>query len=190
MTGWLGDASSSFALPLLQDQTYAMQVGGQYRQGNRTRKALRAVASNTIEAPMLQPIDGRLDRPMRTPRGHNDSSAATLRPVLGERRGLPASRPALRPQLLSQVLVLAPQALVLTMHVFVARQFVFVARQFVAQPPDLPVLLLDDNVPRIPLRRGFAQNGAYTAQQVHVALVSAPRTKPLPHQADLSPGPR
>ena len=117
---------------------------------------------------------------------------------------MPASRPALGSQLLSQVLVLAPQALVLTlqavvltMHVFVARQFVFVARQFVfvarqfvAQPPDLPVLLLDDNALRIPLRRGFAQNGAYTAQQVHVALVSAPRTKPLPHHAELSPGPR
>ena len=118
--------------------------------------------------------------PPPRPCGRSLAKGAACRP--------PARRSA--PQLLSQVLVLAPQALVLTMHVFVARQFVFVARQFVAQPPDLPVLLLDDNVPRIPLRRGFAQNGAYTAQQVHVALVSAPRTKPLPHQADLSPGPR
>ena len=46
-------------------------------------------------------------------------AAATLRPVLGERSGLPASRPALGPQLLFQVLVLAPQALVLTLQAVV-----------------------------------------------------------------------
>ena len=159
------------------------------RTGRRGRRRQGLVDPRRTRAAPL-PAIARTGPPSGT-------AAATLRPVLGERRGLPASRPALRPQLLSQVLVLAPQALVLTlqavvltMHVFVARQFVFVARQFVAQPPDLPVLLLNDNVPRILLRRGFAQNGAYTAQQVHVALVSAPRTKPLPHHADLSPGTR
>ena len=48
----------------------------------------------------------------------------------------------------------ALQAAVLTVYAFVARQIV-------TQPPDLPVLLLDDNVPRVLLRRGLLQNGAY-----------------------------
>jgi hypothetical protein len=78
------------------------------------------------------------------------TAAATLWPVLGERSGLPASRP----QLLFQVLVLAPEALVLTlqavvltMHAAVLAVHVFVARQFFTQSRDLSVLLLDDNVP-------------------------------------------
>ena len=60
----------SFAFPLLQDQPDAMQVGRQHRQGNRTREAVRTMAANSVESPMLQPIDGRLDRRMRTPRGN------------------------------------------------------------------------------------------------------------------------
>ena len=38
---------SSFALPLLQKQPDAMQVGRQHRQGNRARKPVRAMASST-----------------------------------------------------------------------------------------------------------------------------------------------
>ena len=68
--GWSGDESLSFAFPLLQDQPDAMQVGRQHRQGNRTREAVRTMAANSVESPMLQPIDGRLDRRMRTPRGN------------------------------------------------------------------------------------------------------------------------
>ena len=97
-----------------------------------------------------------------TPAG---TTAATLRPLLGERCGLPASRAALGRQLLFQVLVLAFQPLDLTLQAVVpALQaailtvHALVARQIVAQPPDLPILLLDDNVPRIPLSRGLLQN--------------------------------
>ena len=67
--GRSGDESLSFALPLLQDQSDAMQVDRQHRQGNRTREALRTMAANAVESPMFQPIDGRLDRRMHTPRG-------------------------------------------------------------------------------------------------------------------------
>ena len=56
--GWSGDESLSFAFPLLQDQPDAMQVGRQHRQGNRTREAVRTMAANPVESPMLQPIDG------------------------------------------------------------------------------------------------------------------------------------
>ena len=90
---------------------------------------------------------------------------------------MPASRAALGLQLLFQVLVLAPQALVLTLQAVLLTVHVLVARQLVTQSRDLPVLLLDDNVPRIPLGRGLFQDGAYAAQQAHAPLLSAPRTK-------------
>ena len=66
---WSGDALLSFALPLLQKQPDAMQVGRQHRQSDRPREAVRAITANAVESPMLQPIDGRLDSRMRTPRG-------------------------------------------------------------------------------------------------------------------------
>ena len=82
------------------------------------------------------------------------TAAATLWPLLGERRGLPASRAALGSQLLFQVLVLALQSLDLTLQAVVpALQaailtvHALVARQIVTQSPDLPVLLLDEVVP-------------------------------------------
>ena len=110
--------------------------------------------------------------------------AATLRPLLGEGCGLPASRAALGRQLLFQVLVLVLQpldptlqAVVLTLHATVLAVHVFVARQFVTQSRDLSVLLLDDNVPRILLRRTLVQNGADAAQQAHAPFLSARRTK-------------
>ena len=103
--------------------------------------------------------------------------AATLRPLLGEGCGLPASRAALGLQLLFQVLVLATQALVLTLQAVLLTVHVLVARQLVTQSRDLPVLLLDDNVPRVPLGRGLFQDGAYAAQQAHALLLSAQRTK-------------
>ena len=46
-----------------------MQVGGQYRQCDGAREAVRAMAADTVEPPVFQPIDGRLDCRMRTPRG-------------------------------------------------------------------------------------------------------------------------
>ena len=49
--------SLSFALPLLQDQSDAMQVGRQHRQGNRPREAVRTMAANAVESPMFQPIE-------------------------------------------------------------------------------------------------------------------------------------
>ena len=69
-TGWSGDALLSFALLLLQEQPDAMQVGRQHRQSNRTRETVRTMAADAVESPMLQPIDGRPDRRMRTPCGH------------------------------------------------------------------------------------------------------------------------
>ena len=45
-----------------------MEVGRQNRQSDRSREALRAMAANAVESPMLQTVDGRLDRRMRTPR--------------------------------------------------------------------------------------------------------------------------
>ena len=90
---------------------------------------------------------------------------------------MPASRAALGPQLLFQVLVLAPQALVLTLQAVVLTMQALVARQFVTQSRELPVLLLDDNVPSIPLRRGLVQDGEYAAQQAHASFLSAPRIK-------------
>ena len=104
-------------------------------------------------------------------------AAATLWPLLGERRGLPASRAALGSQLLFQVLVLALQPLDLTLQAAVLTMHALVARQFVTQSRDFPVLLLDDNVPRIPLGWGLFQDGAYAAQQAHAPLLSAPRSK-------------
>ena len=87
-------------------------------------------------------------------------------------------------QLLFQVLVLVLQpldptlqAVVLTLHATVLAVHVFVARQFVTQSRDLSVLLLDDNVPRILLRRTLVQNGADAAQQAHAPFLSARRTK-------------
>ena len=84
---------------------------------------------------------------------------------------MPASRAAFRPQLLFQVFVLALQALVLTLQAVVPAlqaailpvHALVVARQIVTQSPELPVLLLDDNVPRVLLGRSFVQNGAYAA---------------------------
>ena len=64
---------------------------------------------------------------------------------------MPTSRAALGRQLLFRVLVLAPQALVLTLQAVLRTVHVLVSRQFVTQSRDLPVLLLDDNVPRVPL---------------------------------------
>jgi len=97
---------------------------------------------------------------------------------------LPASRAALGSQLLFQVLVLALQPLDLTLQAVVpALQaailtvHVLVARQIVSQSPDLPVLLLDDNVARVLLGWGLLQDGAYAAQQAHARLLSAPRSK-------------
>ena len=97
---------------------------------------------------------------------------------------MPASRAALGRQLLFQVLVLVLQtldptlqAVILTLHAAVLAVHVFVARQFVTQSRDLSVLLLDDNVPRILLRRTFVQNGADAAQQAHAPFLSARRTK-------------
>ena len=105
------------------------------------------------------------------------TAAATLWPFLGERRGLPASRAALGSQLLFQVLVLALQPLDPTLQAVVLTMHALVARQFVTQSRDFPVLLLDDNVPRIPLGWGLFQDGAYAAQQAHAPLLSAPRSK-------------
>ena len=83
---------------------------------------------------------------------------------------MPASRAALGRQLLFQVLVLAFQPLDLTLQAVVpALQaailtvHALVARQIVTQSLDLPVLLLDDNVPRVLFGRRFVQNGAYAA---------------------------
>ena len=55
-----------------------------------------------------------------------------------------------------QAVVPALQAAILTVHALVARQIV-------TQSPDLPVLLLDDNVPRVLLGWGLLQDGAYAA---------------------------
>ena len=55
-----------------------MQVGRQHRQGNRPREAVRTMAANAVESPMFQPIDGRLDRRMRTPRGRKRLLLFTL----------------------------------------------------------------------------------------------------------------
>ena len=111
-------------------------------------------------------VDMRRARPASLPaiartRAPAGTTAATLRPLLGERCGLPASRPALGRQLLFQVLVLVLQPLDPALQAAVLTVYAFVARQIVTQPPDLPVLLLDDNVPRVLLRRGLLQNGAY-----------------------------
>ena len=114
------------------------------------------------------------------------TAAATLRPVLGERSGLPASRAALGSQLLFQVLVLAPQALVLTLQAVVLTMHALVARQFVTQSRELPVLLLNDNVPSIPLGRGLVQDGEYAAQQAHAPVLSAPRIKTFTQHADFA----
>ena len=87
------------------------------------------------------------------------TTAATLRPLLGEGCGLPASRAALGRQLLFQVLVLALQPLDLALQAVVpalqAAIFTvhaFVARQIVTESLDLSVLLLDDNVPKVLFR--------------------------------------
>ena len=107
------------------------------RTGRRGRRRQGLVDPRRTRAAPL-PAIARTGPPSGT-------AAATLRPVLGERRGLPASRPALGPQLLFQVLVLAPQALVLTLQaVVLAMQtavlavHALVARQIVAQPARPP----------------------------------------------------
>ena len=97
--GWSGDESLSFAFPLLQDQPDAMQVGRQHRQGNRTREAVRTMAANSVESPMLQPIDGRLDRRMRIrmPALSDESALSLMSRIagrhvsLGEMYGWPES---------------------------------------------------------------------------------------------------
>ena len=165
------------------DRAAAVRTGGRRRRRQGLVDVRRA-------RPASLPAIARTGPPSGT-------AAATLWPVLGERRGLTASRAALGPQLLFQVLVLAPQAhvltlqaVVLTMHAAVLVVHVFVARQFVTQSRDLPVLLLDDNVPRIPLGRGLVQDGEYAAQQAHARLYRHGASKPLPQHADFSPGPR
>ena len=141
------------------------------RTGRRGRRRQGLVDPRRTRAAPL-PAIARTGPPSGT-------AAATLRPVLGERRGLPASGPALRSQLLLQVLVLAPQALVLTLQAVVPAMHVLVARQVVAQSPDLPVLLLDDNVPRVLLGRGSVQDGEYAVRQAHAHLLSARRIKTI-----------
>ena len=42
------------------------------------REAVRTMAANAVESPMFQPIDGRLDRRMRTPRGRKRLLLFTL----------------------------------------------------------------------------------------------------------------
>ena len=66
------------------------------------------------------------------------------------------------------------QAAVLTVYALAARQIV-------AQSPDLPVLLLDDNVPRVLFGRSFVQNRAYAAQQAHALFYRHGAPEPLPH---------
>ena len=90
---------------------------------------------------------------------------------------MPASRAALGSQLLFQVLVLALQPLDLTLQAAVLTMHALVVRQLITQSRDFPVLLLDDNVPRIPLGWGLFQDGAYAAQQAHAPFLSAPRSK-------------
>ncbi len=107
------------------------------------------------------------------------TTAATLRLVLGERCGLPASRAARGSQLLFQVLVLALQPLDPTLQAVVLTMHALVARHLVTQSRDFPVLLLDDNVARVPLGRGLFQDGAYAAQRAHAPSLSAPRIKPF-----------
>ena len=63
-----GQAASRRRLRSRFWQLDAMQVGGQYRQCDGAREAVRAMAADTVE-PVFQPIDGRLDCRMRTPRG-------------------------------------------------------------------------------------------------------------------------
>ena len=41
-------------------------------------KPSRTMAANAVESPMFQPIDGRLDRRMRTPRGRKRLLLFTL----------------------------------------------------------------------------------------------------------------
>ena len=55
-----------------------MQVGGQHRQGNRTREAVDTMMADTVE-PVLQPVDGRLNRHGARPR------RMPLPPALGRR---------------------------------------------------------------------------------------------------------
>ena len=59
-------ASPSFALALLQKQPDAMMAAS--RQCDGAREAVRAMAADTVEPPVFQPIDG-VDCRMRTPRG-------------------------------------------------------------------------------------------------------------------------
>ena len=78
---------------------------------------------------------------------------------------------ALQPlDLALQAVVPALQAAILTVHAFVARQIV-------TESLDLPVLLLDDNVPRVLFRWSLVQNRAYAAQQAHAPFLSARRTR-------------
>ena len=119
------------------------------------------------------------------------TTAGTLRPLLGEGCGLPASRAALGCQLLFQVLVLALQPLDLTLQAAVLTVYALAARQVVAQSPDLPVLLLDDNVPRVLFGRSFVQKSRVCGSAGPRPLFyrhSAP--EPLPRHVDFFTGTR
>ena len=67
----LGGASSPLAssFELLQQAAEAMQVGREHGEGDGALEAIGAAASDTVEAAMLQSVDGRLDCRMRTPCG-------------------------------------------------------------------------------------------------------------------------
>ncbi len=111
--------------------------------------------------------------------------AAALRPLLGERGGLPACRPALRRQLLLQMLDVAFQAVDVTFQavnvtlqavvvasqaVVVAFQAVVVALHFLATRL---VLLLDAPAPPTPLTSRGLLAVKHAAQQAHAPFIGA-----------------
>ena len=98
---------------------------------------------------------------------------------------MPAPRAALGHQLLLQVLVLALQPLDLALQAAVLTVDALAARRVVAQPSDLPVLLLDDNVPRVLFGRSFVQNRAYAAQQARASFLYPGRTRTFTPHVDL-----
>ena len=165
------------------DRAAAVRTGGRRRR----RQGLVGVRrTRTASLPAIARA--------RAPAG---TTTATLWPLLGEGCGLPASRAALGRQLLFQVLVVALQPLDLTLQAVVpalqaaiVTVHALVARQIVTQFLDLPVLLLDDNVPRVLFGRRFVQDGAYAAQQAHVPFLSAWRTRTFtPSRGFFRPGP-
>ena len=158
------------------DRAAAVRTGGRRRR----RQGLVGVRrTRTASLPAI----ARAGAPAGT-------TTATLRPLLGEGCGLPASRAALGRQLLFQVLVVALQPLDLTLQAAVLTVYALAARQVVAQSPDLPVLLLDDNVPRVLFGRSFVQNRAYAAQQAHAPFLSARRTRTFTPSRRFSTGTR